>query len=215
MAAVEVGGWRFDRQIHEAELFIDRHLIPDAHVAVERPGVFFPRVVAELAGPWNRVERPGLASRADIKRLDEALGVVVRLWCVPFAKRGADHHGVAADRGRGVEADLSVDQVNRLAAAEHRSGLQIHGAVSAERLDAHPGLRVERDEEISGRDVEDAFLFAIGPIGERRVPTAGAEPRPRAGLRARREPSAARLSPRRARSQRAVCRLSYTARRRP
>ena len=58
MAAVEIRCRILDRQIHEAELFVDRDLRPDAGVAVDRPRFLFPRVVAELAGPRNRVERP-------------------------------------------------------------------------------------------------------------------------------------------------------------
>ena len=50
VAAVEVGRWRLDRQIDEAELFVDGDLRPHADVAVGGPRLVLPRVVAELAG---------------------------------------------------------------------------------------------------------------------------------------------------------------------
>ncbi len=43
---------------------------------------------------------------------------------------------------------------------------QIHHAVFAEGGDARAGLRVQRDQTIAGRDVEDSFFGPIGPIGE-------------------------------------------------
>src|SRR5262245_7223233 len=143
MAAVEIRGRRFNRQVHEAELFVNGHLIPDAYVAIEGPGVFLPRVVPEFPGPWNRVERPDLSTAADVERLHEALRVVVRPWCMAFAKRRTDHHDVTADGWRGVEADFTVDQIDGLAASEDGAGLQIHRAIAAERLHPCAGLRVE------------------------------------------------------------------------
>src|SRR5207244_9216121 len=78
MTAVEVRRGRFDRQVHEAEIFVDGDLRPDADVAVDRPRLVVPRVVAELARPRNGVERPQQFARAHVERADETLGVVVR-----------------------------------------------------------------------------------------------------------------------------------------
>ena len=86
MAAVEIGGGRLDRQVRETELFVDRNLIPDADVAVDRPRIVQPRVVAEFAGPRNRVERPQPLAGAHVEGLDEPLGVVVRLRRAAFAE---------------------------------------------------------------------------------------------------------------------------------
>ena len=49
MAAVVIGRRRFDRQVDQAEIFVDGDLRPDAGVAVGRPRLVLPRVVAELA----------------------------------------------------------------------------------------------------------------------------------------------------------------------
>ena len=49
--------------------------------------------------------------------------------------------------------------------AEHRALLQIDDAVRAERADRRAVLRVERDQAVAGRDVEDAFVAAaVGPV---------------------------------------------------
>ena len=58
MAAVVVARRRLDRQIRQAEIFVDRDLRPDAGVAVLIPRVVHPRVVAEFSRHRNRVEDP-------------------------------------------------------------------------------------------------------------------------------------------------------------
>src|SRR6266850_156504 len=73
MAAVVVGRRRLDRQVHEPELLVDGDLRPDADVAVGRPRFAFPRVVAELTRPRNRVELPELLPGARVERAREAL----------------------------------------------------------------------------------------------------------------------------------------------
>src|SRR4030095_12394151 len=74
MAAVVIGGRRFDRKITETELFIDRDLRPHADVAVARPRFLEPRVVAEITRARNRVELPDHLAGADVERADDALG---------------------------------------------------------------------------------------------------------------------------------------------
>src|SRR5207249_4145038 len=48
--------------------------------------------------------------------------------------------------------------------------LQIHDAALAEARNRIAGLRVERDQPVAGRDVEDPLFAAIAPVGE---PAAG------------------------------------------
>src|SRR5437899_2603296 len=70
MAAVEVGRRRLDGQIHEAELLVDGHLVPDAHVAVPRPGscrgAAAPR--APSGSPCTQSSSPVAASSATAAR---------------------------------------------------------------------------------------------------------------------------------------------------
>src|SRR5712691_9022967 len=146
MAAVEVGCRRLDGQIHEAELLVDGHLVPDAHVAVSCPGFVFPRLVAELAGPWNRLEVPQPLPRAYVERLDEAFGVVVRARRVAFPECGADDDHAAGDGRRRVQADFSGDRIDGLPRPVDGGRLEVNGAVLAERLDTLAVLRVQRDE---------------------------------------------------------------------
>ena len=58
------------------------------------------------------------------------------------------------DDRRGVQADLAGDQIHLLVGLE----LQIDDAVLAEAWNRRAGLRVERDQLVAGRDVEDALL---------------------------------------------------------
>src|SRR5689334_15773913 len=66
VTAVKIRTGRLNRQVHQAEFFVDRHLRPDAVVAVGRPGAVFPRIVAELSGSGNGIESPQEFSTADI-----------------------------------------------------------------------------------------------------------------------------------------------------
>jgi hypothetical protein len=102
MAAILIGAGIFDRKVDESGVFVHRNLRPDAGVAVERPRVLFPRVVAELAGPGNRVELPQLLARADVEGAHETFGVVVRDDLRAFFERRANQHDIFGDRRRGV-----------------------------------------------------------------------------------------------------------------
>src|ERR1700736_1991437 len=70
-SAVEVRRGILDRQVDQAEILIHRDLRPHAGVPVDCPGIALPALVAELAGPWNRVEGPEQFSRAGVKRANE------------------------------------------------------------------------------------------------------------------------------------------------
>ncbi len=166
-AAVVVRRRRLDRQVHEPEILVDRNLRPHADVAVDRPRVVEPRVVAELAGPGNRVERPQDLPRAHIVGAGHALGVVVGRDRHALFHRGADEDHVLRDDGSRVETDFSGLEIDLLAVAEHDADLHVDDAVLAERAHGLPGLRVERDEAISRRDVDDAIVaFAVAPVRE-------------------------------------------------
>ena len=167
MTAVVVRRRGLDRQVDETEILVDRNLRPDAVVAVDRPRVLLPRVVAEIAGQRNRVEGPQQLAGADVEPAHQPLGVVVRADGRTFAERRADDDDVLGDRGRGMPADLAGLQIDLLARAEHDAALQIDDAIFAERGDRRAVVRVQRDEAIAGRDVEDAVVAApIAPIGK-------------------------------------------------
>src|SRR6476646_580605 len=90
MPAVKVRARRLDRQVDETQLLVDRHLVPDAGVAVERPRILLPGVVAEFTGFRNRVEVPQPLAGADVEGLDDTLRIVVRPRGMSFAERHAD-----------------------------------------------------------------------------------------------------------------------------
>ena len=166
MAAVEIRRRRFDRQVDEAELFVHGDLRPHADVAVDRPRVLLPRLVAELARTRNRVELPELLAGPHVEGAHQALGVVVRRDGRAFAERDADDHDVSGDDRRRVNADLAGLEIDLLVVAVddarpsgRRCRLLPNDVIGC------AGLRVQRDEPIAGRHVEDALVaLAVGPV---------------------------------------------------
>ncbi len=165
MAAVKVGRGRFDGEVHEPEILVHGDLGPDADVPVDRPRIVFPRVVAGLAGTRDGVERPEQLARANVERTHQAFGVVVRAHGGALAERRSDDHDVFDDGRCRVNADFAGFEVDRLAVAEKGADLQIDHAVGAERVDHRSVFRVERNQAIPGRDVQDAVVApAVGPV---------------------------------------------------
>src|SRR5437667_12177571 len=77
MAAVQIRRRILDRQIHEAELFVDGHLRPDARASVDRPRFFFPGTVAELALAQDRVDVPAELAGRRVPCRDAPTGVAM------------------------------------------------------------------------------------------------------------------------------------------
>ena len=61
-----------------------------------------------------------------------------------------------------MQSDFAGDQVEVLIDLQ----LQIDDAVLAEARDGRAGLRIERDQPVAGRDVEDPRLPAVAPVRE-------------------------------------------------
>ena len=74
--------------------------------------------------------------------------------------RGADDDHVFGDDGCGMKPDVAVHQIHILIVVE----LQIDDAVLAEAGDKSSGLRVERDQAVAGRHVQDSRVPSVGPI---------------------------------------------------
>src|SRR6185295_4126387 len=62
------------------------------------------------------------------------------------------------------KSDVAGLQIELLSRTVNDSNFQIDDAVLAEACDARSGLRIERNQAIPGGDVDDSFLFAVGPI---------------------------------------------------
>src|SRR5205807_10053512 len=76
-------------------------------------------------------------------------------------------HDVLRDGGRRVETNLAGLEIDLLALPEDGASLEVDDATLAEGLDHRAVLRVERDQTIARRHVEDAFVaFAVGPVGD-------------------------------------------------
>src|SRR5262245_8124039 len=81
-----------------------------------------------------------------------------------FAERGADDDDIAADDRRALESDLTCHEVRENRLIDVR--LEIDDAVRSKARNGRAGFRIERDQTIAWRDVEDSFLSPVGPIGE-------------------------------------------------
>ncbi len=58
ISAVEIGSGRFNGQVDKPEFLVNGNLRPDTGIAIHGPRVVQPRIIAKLARPRNRVERP-------------------------------------------------------------------------------------------------------------------------------------------------------------
>src|SRR5262249_47425920 len=118
--------------------------------------------VAELAEPGDGVEDPEALAGAHVVAADVALDVRLAARNAAGAVRGTDDDDVVADHRGGMKADFTSDRVDLLIVLR----LQIDDAVDAEPGNGIAVLRVERDEAIAGRDVEDSLFATVGPVRE-------------------------------------------------
>ena len=161
--AVVVARRQFDGEVDGVEFFIHRDLAPHSGVAGVDPRLFFPRVVPELAELRDRVEDPHALPGLHIEAADVALLVLLALRHATRQVRGADDDRVLRDDRRRVQADLAGDGIHRLVVIL----FEVNDAVRAERRDRAAVLRVERDELVAGRDVDDAVVAAaVGVVRE-------------------------------------------------
>src|SRR5436190_11652077 len=162
MAAIVVAGRQFDRQVRHAELLVDADLTPDAGVAGVRPRVPLPRVVAEFARRRNGVEDPEALPGPDVEAANIPFDVRAAGRDAARLVRGADDDDVARDDRRGMQTDFPAQRIDWLIHFEH----QVDRPLLPECRNRRAGLRVEGDQAIAGRDVEDAFFAAVAPIRE-------------------------------------------------
>src|ERR1041385_756319 len=164
MPAVVVAGRRLDRQVDETEGLVDRNLRPHAGVARVLGRPVEPGLVARLALLWDRVKDPEALAGAHVEPAHVAFIVLETPGRGAFAKRRADDDHVATHDRRALESDLAGREVGRDGLVD--VGLEIDGPVRAEARDSRARLRVERDEAIARRDVEDSLLASVSPIRE-------------------------------------------------
>ena len=174
MAAVVVVRRHLRRQIHDAQLQVRADLAPHPRVARVAPRIVQPRVVAVLVGARNRVEDPLANARRRVEAPHVALRVAHRPRRAPRHVRRAHHHRVARHQRRRVQADLPRQRVDVLIHVLH----QVHDAVVAEIGQPRARLRVQPDQPVARRHVEDLPVAPV--VAVRQAP---ARPPPRRVLR--------------------------------
>src|SRR5262249_54008106 len=127
-------------------------------------GAVEPRVVAGLALLRNRVEGPEALARANVEAANVAFVVLEAFRRRALPERRADHDHIAPDDRRALKTDLAGDEIRKNRLVDVR--LEINGAVRAEARNRVARFCVERDETIAGRDIQNSFFAAIGPIRE-------------------------------------------------
>ena len=123
--------------------------------------------------------------------------------------RRADDHHVARHHRRRVQPDFAGLEIDLLIVVQ----LQIDDAVAAEARHRIAGLRVERDQPIAGRDVENPRFPTVGPVRQTAAGELARERCRRARLRPRCASTAPRRSPRSAPPRPGAYRRSCTGRR--
>ena len=143
-------------------MLIDADLAPDARVAGVVGGVGLPCVVAEFAGARDGVEDPEALTGAHIEAAHVAfhIGLAVRHAAGEMCR--SDNDDVVCNCGRGRKADITLDQIHGLIVVE----LEIDDAMAAEGRNRDTVLRVQRYESVAERDIVNAFLPTVGPVGQ-------------------------------------------------
>jgi hypothetical protein len=65
-----------------------------------------------------------------------------------------------------MQADFPVYQVDRLPRSVDRKLFHIHGAIVPEGADQLAGFRIQADEPVAGRNIQDPLFLAVRPIGK-------------------------------------------------
>ncbi len=167
-AAVEIVAGRGDRQVDEPARFVERHRRPDVGVTGVRPRIVLPRVVAELAGLRNRVERPHLLPGARAERADVARRIILIRKAI--ANAVAEDHEVLVDDRRGRVCVVALVDFPDEALA------QVGDAARAETLDGPARRRVEAEQAIAAVDENPQRTAgrAVSPGGHAAVHETGA-----------------------------------------
>ena len=153
----------FDAQIGQPQFLIDRYLRPAAGVG-GRLGLAGadPAVVAVLALQRDGVEDPEPLARLHVEAADITLGArLVARHAARGMGRPHDHH-IARHGGCGMQADLATQRIDDLV----HIFLEIDHALVAEVRNGKAGTGIQRHQLIAGRDIENALLRTIGPIGK-------------------------------------------------
>src|SRR5262249_54754651 len=158
MTAVEVIGRCFDRQIDVAKLRVCGHWRPYRGVTGHCPTVLLPRVVAKLAWLRNGMEGPLPLARPHVVSTHVSSDVSDRLR--EREESRSNNSRVADDHRRRAQPDQTVCWSGPIQLI-----VQVDRPLGAERGNGLTGLRVQRNQVITGRDVENAVVaMSIGPV---------------------------------------------------
>ena len=156
------GGWRAQRNIHVAELFIGGERGPGSHITHVLRGTFAPRLIPGLTLMRHNMEGPEqftgvYIETADILRFRLALKTAIAVSARGLAAAVAADHDHVVDNKRTGPAE-----VGRVVFGV---AVQREAAVVAEYTITQAGLWIQRIQ-ILAADHNDAFLLAVGPPGD-------------------------------------------------
>ncbi len=152
VAAVEVAGPEFDREVDVSQFGVRAERGPHRRVAGILPGSVLPGLVPVFAGLRDGVEGPDQLARDGVVAANVSRRHLGRAGSAPGGQRGPHHHDVANHHRRGAGADRRPHQVQLPAQLEP----QVHHPVFAEAAHRRPRRRVERHQVEPGTDHEDA-----------------------------------------------------------
>ena len=106
------------------------------------------------------MENPEALSGAHIESAYVALHIRFALGIGSRAMRGANYDDIPGNHRRRLQSNFAVYQIDLLVVIQ----LQIHQAVLAESGYRYTGLRIQCDQPVARRHVDDPLLLAVGPI---------------------------------------------------
>src|SRR5882672_2098517 len=153
---------QFDRQIYQTKFFIDGDLGPNAGVAGIGVGIFFPAVVPIFGTDRNGMEDPETFARAHIKSTNVSFYGTKAVGIGPGCMCGPDNNDIASDDRCSMQSDFSTERIDDLIVFH----LQIHNAADAEARYRRTSLRIQSDQAITRRHVENSLFGTVGPVRE-------------------------------------------------
>ena len=102
---VEITGWHFHRNIDIAEFEISAERGPGTGVAAILPGIVFPGLIADLAGPGDGLKGPVLLAGANIETANIAGNIFFAGGGSTGQQRCANNHRILHDDGGRAGAD--------------------------------------------------------------------------------------------------------------
>ena len=162
VAAPEIVGGCFHRQVHQSQLRIGAHHRPDTGITGAAPGFFSPALDAKLSGLGYGMESPHGLARADVETPHPHGGPLShQRTCLGDLGR---HQNIADDDRGGDHGDrLRTEVVQVATGGAGNADAEIHPATIEIGI-GQAGVGVQRQQIAIVGGSENALLLAVAPV---------------------------------------------------